>query len=193
MRKKEDPEVMKERIRKFRSKPGYSKIEITNIEPELKDKFLGVTGSSYREKLENLILLWEKNLIVTEPVRVPSEPERINERILKGFSDFQKELENKVHENKLDFDKDIKQKRTITALWREALENTKYNEILESLNKTIHPKFKSWLIKGYFNYFILPEHLKQLIKLESHERREVILLTTKLSFDRALLKIKPYT
>ena len=191
MRKKEDPEVMKERIRKFRSKPGYSKIEITNIEPELKDKFLSVTGSSYREKLENLILLWEKNLIVTEPVRVPSEPERINERILTSFSDFQKELESKINENKLDFDKDIKQKRTITALWREALENTKYNEILESLNRTIHPKFKFWLIKGYFGFFILPEHLKQLIKLESQERREVILLSTNRSFDRALLKIKP--
>ena len=189
MSKKEDPEMVKERVKKFRSKPGYSKIEITNIEPELKDKFLSVTGSSYREKLENLILLWEKNLIVTEPVRVPSEPERINERILTGFSDFQKELENKVHENKLDFDKD--QKKSITALWSEALENTRYNEILESLNRTIHPKFKSWLIKGYFNYFILPEHLKQIIKLESHERREVILLSTNRSFDRALLKIKP--
>jgi len=191
MRKKEDPEKVKERIKKFRSKPDYSKIEITNLNQDLKDKFLSVTGSSYREKLENLILLWEKNLIVTEPVRVQSEPERINERILTSFSDFQKELESKIHENKLDFDKDTRQKRTITALWREALKNNQYNEILESLNRTIHQKFKSWLIKGYFNYFILPEHLKQLIKLESHERREVILLSTNRSFDKALLKVKP--
>lgn len=55
--KKEDD---KERIEKYKSKVTLENIEIINISPEVKDKFLTIPGNTYADKLKNLLTVWKE-------------------------------------------------------------------------------------------------------------------------------------
>jgi hypothetical protein len=58
-RKKEDIELIKMRIDKYKDKPELEKVEISNISTETKDLFLTVPGESYADKLKFLINNWK--------------------------------------------------------------------------------------------------------------------------------------
>lgn len=56
---KKEADTIKERMEKYRSKENLEKIEIANIQPETRDRFLTIPGSSYADKLKTLLTVWK--------------------------------------------------------------------------------------------------------------------------------------
>ncbi len=60
LRKKENIEDVKKRVAKFRNKPDFDSVQITNISHLLKLEFLSLPGDTYAEKLIAALEAWKK-------------------------------------------------------------------------------------------------------------------------------------
>lgn len=85
VRKKENPENLKKRVAKFRSKANFDRIEISNISHLLKLEFLNLPGNTYSEKLKVVIEAWKElnrktelaKFTISGPITSNSIPSRI--------------------------------------------------------------------------------------------------------------------
>lgn len=187
-KKKENIENVKKRMAKFRSKPGFDRLEIAGILPELKQDFLNLPGNNYAEKLNNVMEAWKQyNSLISarqanKPVtgKIIPQPETIKTIAkplqITDWLKFEKDFNNFLYDFKISNQTRLKL-RTQGKQIREALEGKQeygqaFKKICDKLPENILKHFKPMYRQGYF--YLYERDITEIA--EANTRDEVLLL-----------------
>lgn len=179
MKKKENLEVVKKRVARYRSKPGYDRLEIASISPYLKKDFLSLPGNNYAKKLSQVIEFWKlnsKSTVTSNEKSKPVKSKKLLESLqIKDWIQFEKEFDNFL----FDFKRSNQTRpklRTQGKQIKEALENRPqfkeaFKKVCEKLPDKILKVFKPMYLQGYFYLYE-----REIIEISMQESTDKILL-----------------
>ncbi len=178
MKKKEDPEKVALRVRRFREKHQLERIEI-DVKLELKEEFKNLRGLENQknaDKLKALIDFWNGNFNIDSlpEIKENSPLKTINKELSKLLPDItQDEINAKKKEISLITVKvleryknskplDMKSHKDNLKYWRETLEKDSVKKSITKLEENISESIKEIITKGYIP--MIESDVKELSK-----------------------------
>lgn len=164
MRKKEDPEKVALRVKRYRERHKLERLEM-DVPPDLKEEFknlVGLEGQKNVDKLRALIKFWNGNFNLEDlPTIEETEEQIINKQLSKllpqiNEEDFLKEknelrkLMNEVLERyKNSKPLDMQSFKANQKYWKESLEKKDIKKAVDKLEENLGEGFKEVISKSY--------------------------------------------
>lgn len=164
MRKKEDPEKVALRVKRYRERHKLERLEI-DISPELKEAFKtlkGLENQRNQDKLKALVDFWNGNFKIEELPEIQESPlQSINKQLAKLLPEInqdeinqeKKEIINIMQEvlerYKNSKPLDMQSHKASLKYWREAFEKKDVKKAVDKLEENISEGIKEIIMKSY--------------------------------------------